>query len=149
MSNYVLFDRIVTLSGQARVSVAVERDADVLLLCQKGRALAQEFGFDDGDQVAIAIAISELARNVLAGSGKGQITLHLARQKDTGSQGIAVVAQGAGRATPYGGQDPERSQEPASWPPADLSGARRLMDEIEIESEADQGTTVTLRKWLQ
>jgi serine/threonine-protein kinase RsbT len=28
-----------------------------------------------------------------------------------------------------------------------LSGARRLMDEFEIESSADAGTTVTMKKW--
>ena len=30
-----------------------------------------------------------------------------------------------------------------------LSGARRLMDEFEIESTADIGTTVTMKKWRQ
>ena len=28
-----------------------------------------------------------------------------------------------------------------------LPGARRLMDEFEIESDADSGTTVTMTKW--
>jgi serine/threonine-protein kinase RsbT len=28
-----------------------------------------------------------------------------------------------------------------------LPGARRLMDEFEIESERDKGTTVTMTKW--
>jgi serine/threonine-protein kinase RsbT len=29
-----------------------------------------------------------------------------------------------------------------------LPGARRLMDEFEIDSEVGRGTTVTMRKWL-
>jgi anti-sigma regulatory factor (Ser/Thr protein kinase) len=29
-----------------------------------------------------------------------------------------------------------------------LPGTRRLMDDFEIESQLDVGTTVTVRKWL-
>jgi len=29
-----------------------------------------------------------------------------------------------------------------------LPGARRLMDDFEIASDADSGTTVTMRKWI-
>ena len=29
-----------------------------------------------------------------------------------------------------------------------LSGAKRLMDEMEIDSEVGRGTTITIRKWL-
>jgi serine/threonine-protein kinase RsbT len=29
-----------------------------------------------------------------------------------------------------------------------LPGAKRVMDEFDIQSEPDQGTTVTMKKWL-
>jgi serine/threonine-protein kinase RsbT len=138
---------ITTDRSDQRINVA--RETDIILACQKGRSLAGDLGFDAGDQVAISIAISEVTHNILDHAGSGIVTLRATRHASKEQAGLEVVAsdQGPGIA------DVEMAlldgYTTGKGLGVGLPGARRLMDEIEVESRLGTGTTITMRKWVR
>lgn len=123
------------------------RDTDIVIACQKGRALAAQLGLSSNDQVIVVIAISEVARNIFEHAGQGEIILGSARQN--GRRGIAIVAHDEGPGIPDTEQALRDGYSTGGGLGLGLSGAKRLMDEFEIVSAAGEGTTVTMKKWRQ
>jgi serine/threonine-protein kinase RsbT len=125
--------------------VTVRRDTDVVVACEKGRALAARLGFSANDQVVIVIAISEMAHNIVRYAQRGEIVLKPAHQD--GRCGIAVVARDDGPGIP----DVERAMQDGYSTGGGLglglSGTKRLVDEFEIISQLGKGTVVTVKKW--
>jgi serine/threonine-protein kinase RsbT len=120
-------------------------DADTVAARAAGRELAAELGFSRTDATLVATAISELARNIVVHAGSGEIELRSLDDHD--ENGLVVVARDSGPGIP----DVRLALEDG-WGSADglglgLPGARRLMDEFEIDSEPGKGTTVTMKKW--
>jgi serine/threonine-protein kinase RsbT len=103
---------------EAEWKVPINSERDIVLARQKGRALATELGFSVGNATLIATAISELARNIVSYAGIADLTLALRDGFSTsGSLGIG------------------------------LPGARRLMDEFDINSQPGRGTIIKVTKW--
>jgi serine/threonine-protein kinase RsbT len=125
--------------------IAIRLDADIVVACQKGRALAAEADFSANDQVVVVIAISEVARNILKYAGNGQVRLSPVRQ--SGRVGLVVVAQDDGPGIANIEQALQDGFSTGQSLGLGLPGAKRLMDEFEIVSAVGQGTTVTLTKW--
>ena len=131
----------------AEIRVPIEREDDVVIARQKGRELAAETGFSNTDRTIIALAISEIARNIVKFATRGEIAVAVVTENER--TGVTVVARDVGpgiadidRAvrdgySTYGGLG------------LGLPGARRLMDEFEILSEPGSGTTVTMTKWRE
>ena len=129
------------------VRIPVRSEADILAARQQGRQLAAELGFWSVEQTFIAMAISEVALNIVQYAGKGEILLNPAEKE--GGRGIVIVARDEGPGIP----DLERAVQDgfstSGRAGLGLSGARRLMDEFEIGSEPGRGTTVTMKKWVR
>jgi serine/threonine-protein kinase RsbT len=126
--------------------IPVNNDLDIVSARVEGRNMAKMLGFGVIDRARIATAISELARNLILYTDGGHIALQVI--EDKGRIGIQVVCtdEGPGIADiELVMQDGYSSQRGLGM---GLPGTRRLMDEFEIESELDIGTTVTVRKWL-
>jgi serine/threonine-protein kinase RsbT len=127
------------------VRVAIESDADLVPARAEGRVMAQRLGFSRPDATLVATAISEIARNIVVHAGRGELLMRPVREERR--YGMVVVArdQGPGirdvRAALVEGQGSHGGLG------LGLPGARRLMDEFEIESERGRGTTVTMVKW--
>lgn len=131
------------MDGEVRV--ALRTDADLVNARAEGRAMAEELGFPRPDPTLIATAISEVARNIVTHVGRGEIIL---RPLDEANRyGLAVIARDEGP----GIRDVEAALRDdysgMGGLGLGLPGARRLMDEFEIDSNADSGTTVTMKKW--
>lgn len=128
-----------------RARVVVRQDADIVLACQKGRVLADRVGIKGDSQVVVIIAISEVARNIVNYAGCGEMVFGVIGQN--GRQGISVVARDEGP----GISDIEKALEDGYSTGGGLglglAGARRLMDEFEVESRPGKGTTITMTKW--
>jgi serine/threonine-protein kinase RsbT len=125
----------------------VRNDLDIVSARVQARNMAKDLGFGVIDQARIATAISELTRNIVLYTQGGQILIE-AIERD-GRRGIEVVCsdQGPGIAEiDLVMQDGYSSQRGLGM---GLPGTRRLMDEFEIESQVDIGTTVMVRKWLK
>jgi len=129
------------------VSVAIEREADIVSARQKGRELASALGFSSTDQTIIALAISEITRNIISYARRGDVTM--SRVENSGRRGIRIVArdQGPGIAdielAMRDGYSSARSLG------VGLPGTKRVMDEFDLASTVGQGTTITMTKWLR
>ena len=129
--------------------IYVRREADIIKVRDRVRRLAREMGFDATTQIKITTAISELTRNIYEYAGAGAITCSVA-ERGKSQSGLLVTARDTGpgiderqlRAILRG------NYRSASGMGIGLAGTRRLMDEFEIESKTDEGTRVTVVKWL-
>jgi anti-sigma regulatory factor (Ser/Thr protein kinase) len=131
------------VAGEVRVPVRV--DADVVVARKRGRELAAGVGFSATELTIIATAISEIARNIVMFADRGELVVSLVGENRR--QGVTVVARDFGP----GIADLERALQDGysgyGGLGLGLPGSRRLMDEFEITSEVDKGTTVTMTKW--
>ena len=125
--------------------VPIGHEADIVTARQKGRELAAEGGFSRTEQTLIATAISELARNIVLYAKQGEILIKPMQSGDRVC--IVVVARDKG----HGIADiPQAMQDGFSTSGGlglGLPGVKRLMDEFHLESNANSGTTITIKKW--
>lgn len=130
---------------EGEIRIPINRDADLVTARAEGRALAQRLGFPRPDPTLIATAISELARNIVMHVGHGEIIL--SPLYEVGRYGLLVVVRDDGQGIP----DIEAAMQDGFASRGGLGlglpGARRLMDEFELESKLGSGTTVTMKKW--
>ncbi len=129
----------------SEVSVAIEREADIVLARQAGRQLAAALGFSTTDQTLIATAISEVARNIVVYALQGEIVLTQAA--DGGRVGIQVMAVDQGPGIDNKDMAMRDGYSTKNSLGLGLPGARRLMDDFNLHSEVGRGTTVTMKKW--
>lgn len=127
------------------VRVQISSDADLVVARAEARALAGRLGFSRTDVTLIATAISEIARNIVVHVGEGEITMRPVYEELR--RGLVVVArdEGVGIGDVTAALDSGYASRGGLG--LGLPGARRLMDEFEVESERDKGTTVTMTKW--
>lgn len=126
--------------------IPITRDADIVMARQAGRALAAQLGFKGSDLALIATAISEIARNIVVYAQRGEIDLSVAEEGDR--RGIAVVGRDQGPGIPNVEQAMRDGFSTGGSLGLGLPGARRLMDDFEIESQVGIGTIVRMRKWI-
>lgn len=134
---------MTTISSSGELPLNNEHD--IVLGRQAVRRLAQEQGFSLVDQTKLVTAASELARNAVTHGGGGwlewQVLLQGVRRgirltfRDQGP-GIAnmelALTDGWSSGTGLG---------------LGLTGARRLVNEFELESSVGAGTRVTVTRW--
>jgi serine/threonine-protein kinase RsbT len=127
------------------VRISINSDADLVAARAEGRAMAERLGFPRPDPTLIATAISEVARNIVVHVGGGEIVLKPFQEPDR--YGLVVIASDEGP----GIRDVEAALRDEYSGRGGLGlglpGARRLMDDFEVSSDARIGTTVTMRKW--
>ena len=127
--------------------LTVTSDQDVVRVRQLVRTVAVSVKLSLVDQTKLVTAASELARNTLVYGGGGTVEV---RRVDNGRRaGIRIVFadRGPGIAdlelaftdgyTTGGGLG------------LGLSGARRLVDEFEIDTAPGEGTSITVTKWCR
>ncbi|HXF72463.1 MAG TPA: anti-sigma regulatory factor [Actinomycetota bacterium] len=131
----------------AETAVPIEGEPDIVVARQEGRRLAERLGFAASDLALIATAISEVARNILQHAGRGEVLL--SEVADGTRRGIEVVARDEGPGIPDVERALQDGYSTASGLGLGLPGARRLMDEFEIETARGRGTTVRMRRWLR
>jgi serine/threonine-protein kinase RsbT len=133
------------VNPELRIPIATDRD--IVAARQEGRRIAATLNFSQSDLTVIAAAISEVARNILTYAATGHIAIQVVER--AGRRGVAIVAHDEGP----GIQDITLALQDGYSTSGSLGlglpGARRLMDEFEIHSNAGRGTTVTMRKWAR
>jgi serine/threonine-protein kinase RsbT len=127
------------------IQVPINSGQDIVTARQRGRLLAAALGFSSGDATLIATAISELARNIVTYAKSGEIRLTVINGSTR--QGIQLVAQDRGPGIPDIAQALRDGFSTSGSLGLGLPGVRRLMDEFDIVSEKNCGTTVTAQKW--
>ncbi len=125
-------------------SMAIVTDADVVIIRQSARALADALGFDRQDQTRIATAVSEIARNAYLYAGGGKVEFSFDDEASPQAFMVRVSDSGPGIAN----LDDIYAQRSRGGLGLGLAGSRRLMDHFDLASEAGRGTTVELGKSL-
>jgi serine/threonine-protein kinase RsbT len=119
---------------------------DLVAARQHGRGLALGLGFSAGESTLVATAISELARNIVLYAKSG--TIEMGPVRSSGHTGLVIVARDRGPGIP----DTQRAliggYSTSGGLGLGLSGVGKIVDELNIRSEAGKGTTVTAKKWL-
>lgn len=127
--------------------ISIDHEMDIVSARQKARELAIAMGFSSTDQTLIALAISEIARNIISYAQCGQVTLR--RVEAGGRRGVLIVARDDGP----GIADVELAMRDGYSTGKSLGvglpGAKRVMDDFELVSSPGKGTTVTMKKWLR
>jgi serine/threonine-protein kinase RsbT len=127
-------------------AIAVRDEADVLGARQLARSLGNELGFSQTELTLIATAISEIARNMLIYARGGE--LELLRVEDSGRRGMSIVARDRGPGIPDITSAMRDGYTTGHGLGLGLPGAKRLMDEFDIQSTVGVGTTVCMTKWV-
>jgi serine/threonine-protein kinase RsbT len=129
---------------EGRLHVADETDLTQVVMTAD--RLAEGVGFDTLTRAKLMTAVSELARNILKYAGRG--TVLFVRVEIAMRRGVEIVVEDRGP----GIADVERALEDhystSGTLGLGLPGVRRMVDEFEIQSARNQGTCVTIRKWL-
>jgi signal transduction histidine kinase/DNA-binding response OmpR family regulator len=124
-------------------SLMLANERDVVSARQRARSVAEALGFEHHDQIRIATAVSEIARNAFRYARGGTVTFHL--NPDMGMFRISVTDQGGGIPhldTVLGG-----SYRSNTGMGMGILGTKRLMDEFSIDSST-KGTVVQFGKLM-
>lgn len=129
------------------VRIPINSEYDIVTARKKGRELAARIGFSSAEQVAIATAISEIARNIVQYARRGEMSIGIARQGDR--CGIVIVARDEGPGIPDIDLAMQDGYSTGGGLGLGLPGSKRMMDEFDITSTVRKGTTVTMKKWMR
>jgi serine/threonine-protein kinase RsbT len=111
------------------------------------RQLAADGGLSATTTHSLATAVSEIARNIVIHTRGGELSISVARGGDR--RGLVVTARDAGPGIPDLALAMQDGYSTARRLGLGLAGAQRLVDEFDIDSSIDRGTTVTLRMWAR
>ena len=132
------------MSEQA-TRIAVVSDQDVVRVRQLVRTEAVAVKLSLVDQTKLVTAASELARNTLVYGGGG--TVDVSRVDNGRRPGIRIVFADDGPG--IADLDLAFTDGYTTGGGLGLSGARRLVDEFEIDTAAGRGTCITVTKWCR
>jgi serine/threonine-protein kinase RsbT len=127
-------------------SLAIRASTDVVQVRQQVRTRAAALGFSIVDQTKVVTAASELARNTLE-HGKGGNCRVQVLQDPGGRRGLRLIFDDQGPGIPDLKLALTDGYTTGGGLGLGLSGAKRLMNDFEIDSTVGQGTRVTVTKW--
>ena len=128
-----------------RVRVPVRDESDLVVARRRVREACTRQGLSSTATEALAIAATEIARNMLAHALGGALWVEPLRER--ARHGVGVTAMDDGPGIPDIARAMQDGYSTAGTLGLGLPGAKRLVDEFEIESEPGRGTTVRLRQW--
>ena len=127
------------------LNLEIRAEPDVVRVRQRARELATLLGFDLQDQTRIATAASEVARNAFQYAHGGSVQFSI-----EGDRPAAIVVRvsdsGPGIANLTAILDGTVKSRTGMG--VGLTGSKKLMDELTVDSAEGQGTTVEMRKAL-
>nr|WP_296067655.1 anti-sigma regulatory factor [uncultured Actinoplanes sp.] len=127
--------------------IEVRSDQDVVRVRQLVRTVAVGVKLSLVDQTKIVTAASELARNTLVYGGGG--TVEVARVDNGRRQGIRILFADQGPGIADLDLAFTDGYTTGSGLGLGLSGARRLVDEFDIDTSPGRGTNITVTKWCR
>jgi len=127
------------------ITVPIASNLDIVSARQWGRTLALQGGCSPTEAALIAMAISELARNIVLYANRCEIVL--SNVADGARRGVTVVARDEGPGIADVARAIAGGHSTSGGLGLGLSGVRRLMDEFEISSEPGKGTTIIIKRW--
>ncbi len=136
--------KIIDSDSQGQTEIKAE--SDMVAVRKIVRERAQTLGFSMTEVTKVVTAASELARNIYRYADKGIMKWYLLRRDSQQGLELEFVDNGPGIDNVELAMSPGFST--AKGLGLGLSGAKRLMDEMELDSRSGQGTRVVIRKWV-
>ncbi|GAB7006262.1 anti-sigma regulatory factor [Nocardioides sp. AN3] len=134
-----------TSESQATLTLPIVSDGDVVRGRQAVRDLAVEAKLTLVDQTKLVTATSELARNTLVYGGGGELRASVVTE--SGRTGVAVEFVDDGPGIPDLDLALTDGWTSGSGLGLGLSGAKRLVEDFDVESTPGRGTRVRIVKW--
>lgn len=126
----------------------LETDRDIVIVRRRCRDAAREIGFRSTDQTRLMTAASELARNTVLHGGGGLAHVQRLARAD-GRAGLRLIVEDRGPGIHDIAQAMQDGFSSGRGLGLGLSGARRLSDDLQIESRPGELTRMVLTKWLR
>jgi serine/threonine-protein kinase RsbT len=126
-------------------ALPIRLEQDVVLARKTVRRLAQELGFGIVDQTKIVTAASELARNTLIYGGGGELRWESVTDGARRGLRLHFVDEGPGIADVQ--QALADGWSSGTGLGLGLPGAKRLVNDFELDTEVGKGTRVTVTRW--
>ncbi len=125
--------------------IEIMTEGDIVLVRKTVRNIASAMGFGITDVARIVTAASELSRNIYLYANSGYLKIN--QIESSGKTGVLMIFKDKGPGIQDIDQAMEKGFTTSRGLGLGLPGTRRLMDEMEIHSEINKGTTITLIKW--
>jgi len=123
----------------------VRLEQDVVLARQTARKLATDCGMRLIDQTKLVTAVSELARNTVVYGGGGDMDWQVL--EDIGRVGLRLSFRDQGPGIPDIKLALTDGWTSGGGLGLGLTGARRLVDEFDLQTTPGEGTCVTITRW--
>jgi serine/threonine-protein kinase RsbT len=128
-----------------RDTLAIRSSEDIVLARQKVRAISSKLGFSVVNQTKLITAASELARNTVDYGGGGE--LHIEEVSKGIKRGLKLTFADQGPGIPDITLAMTDGYTSGKGLGLGLSGAKRLCDEFELQSEVGKGTRISITQW--
>jgi serine/threonine-protein kinase RsbT len=135
------------MSDTSQGELRIGSEGDIVAARKLVRTAATALGFSITDVTRIVTAASELTRNIYQYAGSGIMRWHCLR--GDARPGLELTFEDRGPGIADVARAMESGFSTSKGLGLGLPGAKRLMDEMTVRSEAGQGTTVQVRKWLR
>lgn len=126
-------------------TMQILKEQDVIVFRNRLKEISTKIGMSLLSQTKLITAASELVRNMLKYASGG--TVHLETINSNGKTGIRLVFQDKGPGIPDIKEAMKDGFSTGKSLGVGLPGAKRLVNEFNIQSEPGVGTTVTIIRW--
>ena len=127
------------------LEVPIQTEADIVVARRAVREAAAQWGFGTTDTTRLVTGASELARNIFRYACPG--VMRLRKLEEGGRIGIELQFEDHGPGIPNVEEGLREGFPTRGGLGLGIRGTKRLMDEMEIQTKAGQGTIITVRKW--
>ncbi|WP_181885059.1 anti-sigma regulatory factor [Pontibacter diazotrophicus] len=126
-------------------TMQIVREQDVVLFRNRVREYSTKIGMNLVNQTKLITAASELVRNMLKYADGGQVIIEIISNNARNGVKLTFIDQGPGIAdVPQAMQDGFSTGKSLGL---GLPGAKRLVNEFEIQSKPGEGTRVSVTHW--
>ncbi len=133
----------MTVRSSGTQPILIEQD--VVLVRQTTRKLATECGMRLIDLTKLVTAVSELARNTMVYGGGGDMDWQIL--EENGRVGLRITFRDEGPGIPDIKLAMTDGWTSGSGMGLGLTGAKRLVQEFELDTEPGKGTRITITRW--
>jgi len=133
----------MTVRSSGTQPILIEQD--VVLARQTTRKLATECGMRLIDLTKLVTAVSELARNTMVYGGGGNMDWQIL--EENGRVGLRLTFRDEGPGIPDIKLAMTDGWTSGSGLGLGLTGAKRLVNEFELDTEPGKGTRITITRW--
>jgi serine/threonine-protein kinase RsbT len=133
------------MNVQTDKTLPISSTDDIVQVRHAVRDMAVQLGFSLVDQTKLVTAASELARNAATHGGGGRVSVEVLR--DERRTGLKLIFTDHGRGIPDIELAMKDGYTTGDGLGIGLGGARRLVNEFEIDSRTGEGVRVSIIRW--